>query len=150
MFSHCISQLIALKTLVAENLTCFLQFVLKRETKLTLLQKPLHWRGDMLYWNKWANKLKVDVTDHIPSKDIGWNDFQAFKIESIILDLWDSSSGWVSCVQMRLTCVKSLSCLSTLRNKINMECSDVSTLGCRGSHPWKKGILDNWIGVFIV
>ena len=99
MFSHCIFQLIALKTLVAENLTCFLQFALKGETKLTLLQKPLHCRGDMLYWkNNNNNKLKVDINDHIPSKDIGWNYFHAFRIENIILDLWNGYSGWVSCV----------------------------------------------------
>lgn len=60
----------ALKTLVAENLTSFMQFVLKEETKLTLFQKPLHCRGDMLYFKE-HQQLKVAITDYIPNEDIG-------------------------------------------------------------------------------
>lgn len=70
VFNHCISQLMALLTPVAENVASFMQFVLKEETEVTRLPNPLHYRRDMLFWKE-SQQIKVAITDHIPNEDIG-------------------------------------------------------------------------------
>lgn len=136
IFSHHISQLMALITLMAENLICVMQLVLKEDRADS--QKPLHHRGDMFYWKETGKSRLLWLT----------TSQMRTQAESVSIFLGLKTSFWVagrlSLRTTALTDIIPLPCWLTLPSQVNM-CGQ----GCLLLPPGEvilgiKEELDNW------